>query len=259
MECDVVFKPVPLFTFYLLEQQSHFNMSLKSNVRKAIRKTGILPADREYNFYDGIYNKYRDFTMNPKRYYLTNLRLAQKYSHLQGDVVECGVWRGGMIAGMAEILGKDRQYHLYDSFEGLPPAKEVDGQTAIDWQKDTESKTYYDNCKAEMSFATTAMEMAGVPFQCVKGWFDETVPNNTLGPIAILRLDGDWYDSTMVCLKHLYPKVVKNGLIIMDDYYFWDGCSKATHDYLSSIQSPSRIYTGTADVAYIIKKEDPSF
>src|SRR5262245_48397715 len=74
-----------------------------------------------------IYRKYRDFTMCPRSAYVANLTLAYRYAHVQGSVVECGTWRGGMIAGIAELLGGGRTYHLFDSFEGLPRSRAIDG------------------------------------------------------------------------------------------------------------------------------------
>lgn len=200
-----------------------------------------------------LLRKYSYFTMIPRGLYKENLSLARRVT-IPGDVVECGSWRGGMIAGIAELLGTKRKYYLFDSFEGLPPAKDIDGATAVAWQRDTTSSIYYDNCTADIEDAKRAMELAGVPYECVKGWFDDTVPKNSVGTIALLRLDGDWYDSTMVCLKHFYPKVATGGLILIDDYPTWDGCSRAVHDYLSSIQSKSRISRGAKHgVAYIVK------
>jgi len=186
---------------------------------KSILKKGLQKIDRniklsDENLRERIYIKFKNYTMNPKKFYLYNLELVNQFKNIEGDIVECGVWRGGMIAGIATLLGKSRNYFLYDSFEGLPPAKEIDGKAAIDWQKDKASPAYFDNCKAEISFAQEAMNMTHVQYQCVKGWFDETLPNNSHEKIAILRLDGDWYDSTMTCLKYLFPKVVKGGLII---------------------------------------------
>jgi hypothetical protein len=65
------------------------------------------------------------------------------------------------------------------------------------------------------------------------GWFQNTIPVDAgqLGPIALLRLDGDWYDSTKICLEHLYPLLSPGGIIILDDYYCWEGCRKATDEY----------------------------
>ena len=68
--------------------------------------------------------------------YVNNLELCFEYKRIPGCVVECGVWRGGMSAGMAEVLGVERNYFLFDSFEGLPPAREdLDGTAAVAWQR----------------------------------------------------------------------------------------------------------------------------
>src|SRR5258708_35528739 len=70
--------------------------------------------------------KYRRHTMIPPLVYMGNLALAQRFKHIKGCVVECGVWRGGMSAGLAEVLGPERHYYLFDSFRGLPPPGEKD-------------------------------------------------------------------------------------------------------------------------------------
>jgi hypothetical protein len=91
-------------------------------------------------------------------------------------------------------------------------------------------------------------------FTTVQGWFSETVPGyNFNEPIAVLRLDGDWYESTMVCLEHLYPLVVKGGLIVIDDYYMWDGCARAVHEYLGKQKSSDRIKEAYSTGCYIHK------
>lgn len=204
-----------------------------------------------------IFLKYCDYTMTPKETYLGNLRLCNDFYNIDGDIVECGVWRGGMIAGIAELGGKKKKHYLLDSFEGLPIVKEIDGKAAADWQKNVEGVNYHNNCTAEIAYAEKAMKLSGVNFELVKGWFKETLPKTKIErPISILRLDGDWYESTMDCLKYLYPKVNKYGLIILDDYFTWDGCSRAVHDYLSSISSVSRIFTSTEGICYIIKYEE---
>ncbi len=230
---------------------------MKKNVTEIIRSYRRIKYDQKrLEQMAAIHRKNAAFTMISEELYVDNLLLAEKIKLVDGDIVECGVWRGGMIAGIAELIGKGRNYFLFDSFEGLPEAKEIDGKSAIAWQQNKEGENYHDNCKAEMDFAITAMEKTGVDYECIKGWFDETVPVfNKSNEIALLRLDGDWYDSTMVCLKYLYPKVVNGGMIILDDYYTWDGCSRAVHDYLSQIQSASRIFTSEKIVCYIIKSD----
>ena len=213
--------------------------------------------NRENDFLENIYKDYKEFTMIPKQGYISNLKIVKDLvKPISGDIIECGVWRGGMSAGIAKILGANRTYYLFDSFEGLPDAKEIDGANAIDWQKNVNSLEYYENCKAEITYAKSIMEKTGCRFDLIKGWFSETLPGFFPNkPIALLRLDADWYDSTMECLNYLYPKVLENGIIIIDDYYSWDGCSKAVHDYLSSIKSSSKIYTSKGGISYIIKKE----
>jgi O-methyltransferase len=183
----------------------------------------------------------------------------KKFRNVDGTVVECGVWRGGMIAGIASLLGDAKKYFLLDSFEGLPPAKDIDGQAAVKWQKDVTSPTYYDNCKAELLYAEAAMKLAGAnKAHFIKGWFNETLPqlssDPNFSPISILRLDSDWYESTFQCLSYLCPLVAEGGLIIIDDYYTWDGCARAVHDYLSINKLPLRISQTKSGTCYIVKR-----
>jgi O-methyltransferase len=201
-----------------------------------------------------IYNKYKKYTMIPKSTFLANLKLCWIYKDIPGAIVECGVWRGGMIAAISEILGNERNCYLFDSFEGLPEAKEIDGEAARKWQSDKVGAMYHNNCKAEDFYAQEAMNLAGCKnYQLVKGWFSETLPKfNPDQPIAILRLDADWYESTIQCLDFLYPKVAKGGIIILDDYYTWDGCSRALHDYLSKNSLDTKIRQ-LLDNCYLIK------
>jgi len=186
--------------------------------------------------------------------FIDNLRVVTLAKDIPGCVVECGVWRGGMSAGIASLLGPTRTYYLFDSFEGLPPAQAIDGSKAIQWQRATDSSAYFDNCSAAEEFAHQAMRRAGArDVRLVKGWFSDTVPVfMPPTPIAVLRLDGDWYESTMTCLTGLYDKVTPGGLIILDDYYSWDGCSRATHDFLSRRSAVERINVHGA-VCYLVK------
>lgn len=200
-----------------------------------------------------IYERYKNFTMIPVGAYFANLRVVQDYRNVAGCVVECGVWKGGMSAGMAHLLGPDRQYFLFDSFEGLPPANaELDGAAAVAYQADPSGKDYHDNCTAPQEDADAAMRLSGAPrYTLVKGWFENTLPSYRFPePIAILRLDGDWYESIMTCLQTLVPHLAPGAVVILDDYGTWDGCSRAVHDYLSQTKSTARIRS-PHDVAVI--------
>lgn len=224
--------------------------------RNVSKIKNIQSQKSNYKKFADLYVKYSGFTMIRKEEYIDNLLIAQNAKHLKGDIVECGVWRGGMIAGIAESIGKGRKCFLFDSFEGLPEAKEIDGQSAIDWQKNVHGDSYYENCKAEIEYAENAMKLAGADFKCIKGWFNETISVfNSSKEISLLRLDGDWYESTMICLKYLYPLVVQGGIIIIDDYHVWDGCSRAVHDYLSETKSISRISTSGNGICFILKAD----
>jgi O-methyltransferase len=203
-----------------------------------------------------LYRKYRDFTMVPRESFIDNLGLCRIYGRGEGAIVECGVWRGGMIAAIAEVLGPERHYYLFDSFDGLPPANpEKDGKRAVRYQADPTGLNYHDNCRAEMAWAERAMGLAGAAWvKFVRGWYKNTLPTFSGAiPIAVLRLDADWYDSTMECLAALYPSVVSRGVVLIDDYFAWDGCAKAVHDYLAKHGLPDRIRQSPSGVAYIIK------
>ena len=203
--------------------------------------------------------KYRDYSMIHEAKYINNLELVHGFRNIPGCVVECGVWRGGMIAGMAEVLGADRRYFLFDSFEGLPQAREeIEGAAAVAWQSDTKSPNYLNNCTATKEEAAAAMKLSGAAsFSLIKGWFNETLPPFVPpSEIAVLRLDGDWYESTRTCLEKLYPHVAPGGVVIIDDYYNWDGCAHAVNEFVSGFTPPRavpRIRQFQDMVAYLTK------
>lgn len=214
-------------------------MAIKRAVIRAGRAVGVSIGsfDRAAHAQDLRYRevatRFRPFTMVPETAYVENLALGALVKDIPGDVVECGVWRGGMIGGIATVLGNSRKYWLFDSFEGLPPAREIDGIAALEWQSDTQGRNYYDNCSAEEGFARQAMRLSGCDdVEFVKGWFKDTVHQAPVSRIALLRLDGDWYDSTITCLEAFYSRVANGGVTIIDDYYQWDGCSRAVHSTL---------------------------
>lgn len=209
----------------------------------------------EGNFVE-IFKKYQDYTMVPQSKFVSILKLIDKY-RVDGAYIECGVWKGGLSAAVAERLGNGRPYFLFDSFEGLPEAADVDGVAAATWQNNKDSPAYYNNCAADETYARQAMELAKAKeYELVKGWFQETLPKyrDSLPPIAVLVLDGDWYDSIKVSLENLFELVVGNGLIIIDDYYLWDGCTRAVHEFLHTNRRTERIRSTEEGVCYIIKQ-----
>jgi O-methyltransferase len=215
-------------------------MNLTQN-NKIVRH--LMRAMRKRKF-RSIYRKFQKHTMIGPLTFIENIEIIHQSRLIEGAIVECGTWRGGMIGGIASYLGSSREYWLFDSFEGLPKAsEEIDGEVAIKWQADKVSMTFHNNCTASESAAREAMNLAGISEpKIIKGWFSETLPTCDFpSGIALLRMDGDWYESTMDILEHLFPKVSYGGLIIVDDYHTWDGCARALHDYLSKYSRTERI------------------
>ena len=180
-------------------------------------------------------------------------RLAKSVEEkgLSGAIVECGVWKGGCAGVAAAVVregGHRRELHLFDSFQGLPEPSGNDGQEAAEYSDGRANGKLESTGKCvaavseveELLFRRLAIDPTKVKIHV--GWFQDTIPNAAkgIGPIAVLRLDGDWYESTSVCLKYLYPLISPGGIVILDDYNFWEGCAKATNEYRSqfSITTP---------------------
>ncbi len=221
------------------------NIETRRKIRSYLNRQG----------YKKLYQKYNSYTMIPEKFFLDNLEICEPLRFRKGCIVECGVWRGGMIAALTEVMGTDRNVYLFDSFEGLPPATDKDGEAAKDYQNKVDAIDYHDNCKAEMSFAESAMKLAKAQNpHFIKGYFENTLPGFQFSEeILVLRLDGDWYDSTMQCLDNLYHKMTPGGIVLVDDYYYWDGCTRAVHDFLSKINQPVRIHETKEGVCYFYK------
>jgi O-methyltransferase len=194
---------------------------------------------------------------------------------LRGAFVECGVWKGGAVGLMAraalDCSGGDRDLHLFDSFEGIcEPDPDVDGEKAIreiGYRPDLSDgvikpvKGVYDSVGGHGTMAECRdliERRIGYSSERVHfhvGWFQDTVPvaSSSLGSIALLRLDGDWYASTKVCLDHLYDLVVPGGFVIFDDYGTYEGCRKATDEFLQSRGVATFMHRVDRDCFYLVK------
>jgi len=205
-------------------------------LKRRISATGALGFRRK------IQAKIHNYSMIPAGRLAATIELCRRLGRVDGCVVECGVWRGGMSAAMADTL-PGRVHFLFDSFEGLPLPTSDDGEWGQLYLRDPKSPEFYDSCIADPSFAEAIMrKSAAREFHLVKGWFKDTLPSfRPPSPIAVLRLDADWYDSTMECLKHLFPHVAPGGLILIDDYLEGEGCARAVHEYLVAERRRERI------------------
>ena len=200
-----------------------------------------------------IIDKVRPFVMPPMSVEalvdLANVTLMVLACGIPGDFVECGVWRGGTGFLMAEILRqagvRDRKVWLLDSFEGMPPVEAIDGPRAIADASDPANPLSRDRSRAPLEdVQRTAMELGLTGHsEFVKGWFDQTLRANRerIGPIAILHVDCDWHSSVRCCLDNLYDQVVDGGFVILDDYYGYDGCAIAVHEFLAERRLAHRI------------------
>jgi O-methyltransferase len=162
-------------------------------------------------------------------------------NEISGAFVECGVARGGCAALMATVGATEqppRKMWLFDSFEGLPSPTDED-------YSDTEASTgkhirplVRGSClgtKPEVEcLLFSKFDFQRDSISLVQGWFQDTLPafKNKIGPIALLRIDGDWYESTKCCLENLYDSVTPGGTVIIDDYGVCFGCKKAVHEFL---------------------------
>ena len=172
-------------------------------------------------------------------------------SGIEGDIVECGVWKGGSMAAVARTLisnsTTDRTLWMYDTYDGMsePTDNDVDfrGQTAQQLleQEGTENAESADSiwCRCSLESVKETLRATGYPEQemrYIKGKVEETLPSQSPNRISILRLDTDWYESTKCELEILFPKVVPGGVLIIDDFGHWQGCRKAVEEYFSTNQ-----------------------
>lgn len=165
-------------------------------------------------------------------------------AHIPGDLVECGVWRGGssMAAALTLLDYRDtsRQLYLYDTFQGMnaPSAhdRDHDGTSALSLLNRT-PKGHGIWCDASEADVRRNMESTGYPseqIRFVRGPIEETIPDVMPDEIALLRLDTDWYESTRHELIHLYPRLARGGILIIDDYGHWQGARKAVDEFLAA-------------------------
>ena len=166
-------------------------------------------------------------------------------SNIEGAFVECGVWRGGSSMLIAKMLSNrkvtDRKIYLYDTYEGMSEPtdndvsfKGADAKVLLRESEDNKETSVWclaglDDVKANLK--STNYKENNISF--IKGKVEDTLPQNKpQEKIALLRLDTDWYESTKHELIHLYPDLVERGVLIIDDFGYWQGCQKAVVEYI---------------------------
>lgn len=215
--------------------------------------------------------------------YVGLVSLYQQVLHCErhgiaGALVECGVWKGGSCAIMAaaniEHSHSRRPIHAFDAFDDIcEPDAAVDGDAAVALVRRAKSPDagaegrlrpvagIYDDkggpgsVEACRSLIVDRLGYPAESLHCHRGWFQDTVPEaaERIGPIAILRLDGDWYASTKVCLDHLWDHVVPGGFVVIDDYGAYAGCRKAVDEFREARGIRSYLHYVNPDIRYLVK------
>lgn len=184
--------------------------------------------------------------------------------HVVGDIVECGVWNGGCVGLMAlvdrRLPGPARTIHLFDSFIGLPPPTPEDTDVFTDFAASSEvtpedpvaTGACAGKTKDEVArFLTGRLGIDPDSLTFHEGWFQDTIPLATevIREIALLRLDGDWYDSTRVCLEGLFDRITPGGYLIVDDYGTFEGCRRAVDEFFAARgETPEWTYSDSSCV-----------
>lgn len=184
--------------------------------------------------FSSLYRQIRAHTM------CSNARLRGLYGAVRyvvgqkiaGDIVECGSARGGSAALMALTLRRlnaRRKLWLFDTFEGLPAPTSEDPDFEL-------ADLFTGTCVGTVDEVRGLFQRLKVvdDVSFVKGLFQDTLPVTPIANIAVLHIDGDWYESVKTCLDALYDKVVPGGVIQFDDYGYWAGARKAVDEFLAA-------------------------
>ena len=181
--------------------------------------------------FNRLFQKVRPLTMVSYAR-LRGLHQAVKYvasRGVPGDIVECGVARGGSagVLGLTlQQLGVKRELWLFDTFQGLPRPSQDDPDFEI-------ADLYTGKCLGSVEDVRASLAQLGVRenLHFVPGLFQDTLPGSPVSSIAVLHVDGDWYESVKVCLESFYDKVSVGGIIQFDDYAHWAGARKAVDEF----------------------------
>ncbi len=192
-----------------------------------------------------IAERVRPFTLTgPER----RASLLQAVDHvvrhrIDGDIVECGVWRGGSMMAAALALQQRgdtaRTLWLYDTFEGMSEPTDADRShdgSAAAAQLAATARGQGVWCEAGLDDVQANLWSTGYPrerIRFVQGKVEDTIPAALPARIALLRLDTDWYESTRHELEHLYPLLAPGGVLIIDDYGHWQGARRAVDEYFA--------------------------
>lgn len=229
---------------------SLFNKALNSFGLEIKKREEILPVDISSDpLFMKLYGQCRPYTMTSIER-MFSLYQCLEYvikNNLEGEFVECGVWKGGSSMMMALYLKEkgitNRKLYLYDTFEGMSEPTDADktfsGEKAkklLNVQKKENEDSIW--CYSSIDEVRDNIAITGYPVDnivLVKGKVEDTLQLTLPGPVALLRLDTDWYESTKIELEKLFPLLVSRGILIIDDFGHWEGAKKAVVEYFSNM------------------------
>ena len=221
---------------------------MKRGIRKFLRHLGYEIVTCAPDFDQPtreLFEYVRPYTMTSIER-MSALRKSVEYivrCDIPGDIVECGVWKGGSMMAVARTLIElgvtDRNLYLFDTFEGMSAPSGADrhfsGRAAADLLQTSDKKTSHVWAYGSLDDVKRAMRDTGYDKRRVtfiKGKVEDTVPEYAPKEIALLRLDTDWYESTFHELTHLYPRLSAAGVLFLDDYGHWEGAKRAVDEYI---------------------------
>jgi O-methyltransferase len=171
--------------------------------------------------------------------------------NIAGDFVECGVYKGGSAALIANILKQDQQRKLwlYDGFQGMPMTTDKDG---------AEASNAIGGYKASENDVIKVMNHISIKpqnYSIIKGMFNDTFANHENLPdkVAFLHCDADWYDSVSLVLNTFYERMPVGACVVLDDFGYWEGCRRAFYDFCKLTEEAPLLERISYDQAYWFK------
>jgi len=191
-------------------------------------KNRILAKGGDFNYYaNNKLTMVSENVLNNVQYCIEQCAL----NNIEGDFVETGVWKGGCVIlayNTYKKLNQNKKVYCFDSFEGLPPPNAAAYPVDAGDIHHTHRELAVSLEEVKNNFQIFSPLDENVVF--IKGWFKDTIPYNNINKISVLRLDGDMYESTILALDYLYPKLSIGGFCIIDDYIH-RGARAAVEDY----------------------------
>lgn len=183
------------------------------------RSSAALPAE--------VVEAVKPYTFCPEEKLRNLHRLALRLHEqgVEGDIVECGTYRGGSAAILGTTLLPKQHIWLYDSFAGMPEVSPNDGPDAARYAGLGVAS------KADVQEILAKVHVASEQTTIREGWFADSFQLPLPEKVALLHCDADWYESVLLVLETFYPRVVEGGCIVLDDFGYWEGCREAFYAF----------------------------